>query len=134
MLTISLPRYDKLESTFYYDILDGEKPVGYFTLVFYEDAIYLRYLEIYHQYRNQKYGQRFMPILVEFCRIFGFKELFLFVDFDNEPAQKVYRKAGFYYPGYMGDFCYLMRYDYLPLIFEGEVVGDLFSAEFLQPA
>jgi RimJ/RimL family protein N-acetyltransferase len=86
--------------------------VGFFILRDLGAEIIIELLEIYREKRNYGFGNHMVKYIIDFCSKFKPLKLTLFVDFDNEIAQHVYKKWGFKFTGDINQYCYKMEYNY----------------------
>jgi ribosomal protein S18 acetylase RimI-like enzyme len=96
------------DGNLYYGIDWKNEVVGFFSLVFNTSSVYISVIEVDEKYRGQKLGNFIVQFILDFILKFGFSNLWLFVDFDNEIAQHLYKKFGFVFDNYIGDYCYRM--------------------------
>jgi len=90
----------------------GNKLVGEITMSIFRhdiESLVIENLYILPESRNKGFATKILLTLVESCKGTGITKLKLIVDFDNEPAQKLYKKLGFMYKDGVLDFCYRME-------------------------
>ena len=92
---------------------DLSEKSGEVTIIFENNGnqIYLDNIEIRSDLRSKGIGTEILLKLIQFCKNFGTKRLYLLVDFDNEKAQQLYTNLGFELTGNITQlFCYEMEY------------------------
>lgn len=104
---------EKNNNLVWYDILNksGDFRVGYFSLAFSNDCsiIYLSEMYVDEHARNLGFGTFALNYIKQLCIKLGCEKLWLFVSFDNEKAQQLYKRQGFEFVNYISDYCYKME-------------------------
>jgi ribosomal protein S18 acetylase RimI-like enzyme len=85
-----------------YSVLNNEnEEVAEFWLIFDEkvSVAYITSVEVKEEFRGRKIGKFVMEEIIQILRFVRVKSCYLFVHFDNEIAQNLYKKFGFSYNG-----------------------------------
>lgn len=97
-------------------IIDGDikTMIGRFNIQIDNNILWLCTISIFPEYRGIGLGKESISKFLEFCSSFNIDTIKLYVDFQNEKAQHIYKNAGFLFKDLHNtkelEFCYEMEY------------------------
>lgn len=106
------PGKHSIREMFVYSLKESKtKEIGEFALEFNDDSCYISNIEIHQEFRGRGFAHIIMNYIEITVKFIGLKKIFLFVDFDNEKAQKLYLSHGYKFDNDILQYCYRMSKD-----------------------
>lgn len=106
------PGKHSITELFVYSLKESKNvEVGEFALEFKNNDCYVSNVEIHEEFRGNGFAHIIMNYIEVLAKLIGLKQIFLFVDFDNEKAQKLYLSHGYKFDNDILQYCYRMSKD-----------------------